>query len=343
MPTLELVDIGNPAGEVGPGNEVLCMTGANGASAINIPVLQYPNSGSMVFSIWWRCNDASTTVSVVALGAEATGTMTSNWSRWYMVIPNPVGRQISIIPPAGASEIYLAMAQVEMGTSPTDWRESQEGFASHAELNIFEDRIETLVESISGDLSMFRQTATGIELFVKGGNSIASYADQGSSYAQTTMMITKDKMSVETGGTIEFNVGTIENPSTSMELNPNEFIVNTGTIELNAPNNSLIIDENGASMKNLTVTENFYAPNLVNKYEGPSVVTIGSYESGGINVQGDFSNFAAFANTINNRRLDHSVTVYIQDNLSEFVKLSGITGSGRVTIETRGDKSLYGE
>ncbi len=64
------------------------------------------------------------------------------------------------------------------------------------------------------------------------------------------------------------------------------------------------------------------------KYAGNARVTIGA--------GGDFATFSAFAETINDRLLTSDVTAEIVSDLSGFVRLSGMTGAGRLAIEGGG-------
>ena len=121
-------NVANPNGLLGDAYKVLRVSGADGSS-VGISTTTYPDGGAMVFSIWWKAVTA-TTATVTALGTTKVGNIGTDWSRFYVAIPTPTGNTISIVPANGSSDIYMAMAQLEMGEVPSDWRESQDEFAT---------------------------------------------------------------------------------------------------------------------------------------------------------------------------------------------------------------------
>lgn len=335
-------------GPMGGAETVLQISDADGRSLAKIPpnkkdgnttvnvIDPYPKNTSMVFSIWWKCNGTSTTISVNVLGKDAEATITNEWQRYILVVENPgEERLITFLPEAGAPEIYMAMAQLEVGSFASDWRDATEDFATSAEFNIFKDEINGKVEQIGLGYSMFRQRADSIELFVSGDNAIAVDNDED----QTYMQITKDGMSVDSGGETFMRInedGFVVNSgsTTTMTIGKESFQVDTDVIELNVPNNSLRIDNNGASMDNLTVSKNFYAPNLPRFYSGPTVVNIGtSYQ---------FPTLSSFAKTINYTILNKVVNVTVHSHTYERVEFTGIIGGGRLNITYDDDWELHG-
>ena len=246
-------------------------------------------------------------------------------------------RVITFLPPAGASEIYMAMAQLEVGSFASDWRDATDDFATTAEFNIFTDEINAKVEEIGQGYSMFRQTSSGIELFVSGGDSIGVDNEDDETY----MKITKDGMFVDSNGetfmTINEDGFTVDSGGlTTMTIGKENFQVDTKVIELNVPNNSLRIDNNGASMDNLTVSKNFYAPNLPRIYSGATNVHIGD------GTTGSFPTLSAFAKTINYTILNKVVNVTVYNHTYERVEFTGIIGGGRLNITYDDDWELHG-
>lgn len=245
-------DCPNPAGQMGytpnPAEgqpyidyRVLEATNADGEDLIRIVSEAYPPEGAMVFSIWWRLYKTDATVptghegdtitaSVTALGTTQTGTISTTWTRWYMVIQNPADRNIDILLPDGAPDVYMCMAQLETGEIPSDWKEGQSTYTSKAEFNVYANGIDAKIAEIDVGYSMFEMRSDHIALVVSGANEVVS-EDNG----YTNMTITKDGMTVNSGGSIDINAGaSIEfssNGTTTMEMTPTNFVVNTNTIE----------------------------------------------------------------------------------------------------------------
>lgn len=201
------------------------------------------------------------------------------------------------MPPSGAPDIYMAMAQLEMGEVPSDWRESQDGFATKTELNIVDGKVETVVETVD---SVVRETATPgqYQVYVTGNNSMVA----------------------ENGG------------ETVMQLTPGMFYVNTNVIELSAPNESLRIDGNGANMDNLTVNQNLIAPNIARRYGGKSLIYISSTMS----TTNDYDVYPtlqeAFA-ALNFMLIENNVEIRVAETQYGILHLYGINGGGIITVK----------
>lgn len=289
-------NVPNPVGQTGDENKVLVVSGADGVSSVSVASLPHPNDGSMVFSIWWKAASA-TTATVTALGASKVGNIGTDWSRFYVAIPTPTGSTINIVPANGSSDIYMAMAQLEMGEVPSDWRESQDEFATKTELNIVDGKVETVVDTVD---SVVRETATPgqYQVYVAGNNSMVA----------------------ENGG------------ETVMQITPGMFYVNTSVIELNAPNESLRIDGNGASMDNLTVNSNFYAPNVAPIYAGKSLIYISQTMSATDDYDVYPSLLAAFT-ALNYKMLSgRQITIRVTEDQYGDGFLRGIVGARSITV-----------
>ena len=330
-------NVANPAGQTGDDYKVLEITGADGTSSVQIQAQPYPSEGAMVFSVWWKAASA-TTATVNVFGTTDTGDIGTTWSRFYVATPTqPSGQYIYITPAAGNDPIYLAMAQLEMGETPSDWRESQEDYTTKAEFNVTKNSVETLVTTVD---SVVRETATpGVyEVFVSGGNSFVA-EDNGT----TVMRITKDGFTVNNNNTVVMQITpdafTVANGSdTTMEITPNAFKVNTGVVEFNAPDQSLRMDGDGASMDNLTVNNQLNAPNIGQNYTGATFITVApGYTT---------ASLQAVFDAINNKNITTDITINIVDDIYEYVELSGITGAGSITIIGRDgtlpSNDLYG-
>lgn len=328
-------------GPMGGAETVLQISDADGKSLAKIPstaIDPFPKNTSMVFSIWWKCNGTSTTMAVNVLGKDAEATITNEWQRYILVVENPgEERLITFLPEGGAPEIYMAMAQLEVGSFASDWRDATEDFATSAEFNIFKDEINGKVSQIGVGYSLFKQTADSINLIVSNNNGIIAREDFDDDTSETNLQITKDGMTVNTGGTVEFKSGN----ETTVDINPGSFVVNTEVIELNgAGNNTLRIDDNGGSMDNLTVNKNFYAPNVSLKYTGSSYIDIGARSSG--DGHDYYPTLTAFTAYLNNRYLDKSLLVQIRSDIYDVASIGGVNGTGSIRIEASGGSVIYG-
>ena len=93
------------------------------------------------------------------------------------------------------------------------------------------------------------------------------------------------------------------------------------------------LDSAGGSMKNFSA-DTVKAKNLAEVYTGPASVTIGS--------SGTYKSLTEFANAVNNRVVDKTVTVTLSDsNYYESVEFAGITGGGRLWFQ--GAKTITGQ
>lgn len=330
--------ITNPAGQSGDDYKVMAVRGADGTSSVKIGSLPHPNEGSMVFSIWWKVATTPTTATVNALGATATNIpITADWTRYYITIPSPSGTDIYITPAQTTTTIYMAMAQLEMGDTPSDWRESQDGFATKTELNIVDGKIESVVETVD---SVVKETLTPgqYQVVVGGstGNSLVALDENDA----TIMQITKDGFAVNSGNstvmqitpeafTVVNSAATDPNNQTSLEITPRSFMVNTEELEFNVPDQSLRMDGDGASMDNLTVNNKLTAPNIAQLYDGPTSITVAP----GFNVE----SIQAVFDTLNGKIVNSDVSIRVVDDSYEYVTLSGLMGSGSITIVGTGE------
>lgn len=258
----------------------------------------------MVFSIWWRTWSGSggSTVQVTALGKTETASITTSWTRYHMAISNPSGTDITILPPNGAPNIYLCMAQLEVGETPSDWRESQEQYASQAEFTITQGKVETAVTALD---SVVRETAIpgNYQVFVSGGNSMVS---------ETTV-----------GG----------NTETTMEITPESFTVNTGRVELSVPNESLRVDGDGASMRNLTVTDSLIAPNVAQLYTGKNRIWVKAGETS-TSQHDAYDTLTAALSALSNKMISggKDIQIYVLEDQYGDAKLTGVFGNAFITI-----------
>lgn len=292
-------NVPDPTGVQGDDNQVLCVSSPDGTSSVNIGSLPYPDEDGMVFSIWMKAA-TETTVAINALGATGTVTVTTDWSRFRVVIATPAGTAISLIPAAGSGNVYMAMAQLEMGETPSDWRDAQQDYTSKTEFNIVNGKVETVVETVD---SVVRETAIPgqYQVYVGGtnGNSFVSEDSNG----VTVMEITKDS-----------------------------FTVNTGTVEFNVPNESLRIDDNGASMDNLTVNQNLVAPNIAQMYTGKPLVYISSVASS-TDTYDVYPTLQDFLDAINYRVVQNqNIVVYVNETQYGEHMLMGVIGARGITI-----------
>lgn len=140
------------------------------------------------------------------------------------------------------------------------------------------------------------------------GNKATDWSEaQGEVYAGTTVKITKD----------EFNVST---PKFGVD------IVNSSE--------HFTLDSNGGTMDTLTVNKSLTASNIVYRYTGPANITIGS--------GGTYKSLQEFANAVNHRIVDKTVTATLTDNnYYESIEFTGISGGGRIIIV--GAKNIVGQ
>lgn len=141
------------------------------------------------------------------------------------------------------------------------------------------------------------------------GNKATDWCEaQGEVYAGTTVKITKD----------EFNVST---PKFGVSImNSSEHFT---------------LDGNGGTMDTLTINKNLRADNVAYRYVGSENVTIGS--------GGTYPSLTDFANAVNNRVVEKTITATLvdSDDYNENVEFAGITGGGRIIIV--GAKNIVGQ
>ncbi|MBR4442520.1 MAG: hypothetical protein IKS52_04540 [Clostridia bacterium] len=89
------------------------------------------------------------------------------------------------------------------------------------------------------------------------------------------------------------------------------------------------MDETGASMQNLTVTEHFSAPDVARRYAGAMTVTVGGTGA-------DYDTLAALAEALKDRQLEGTLTVTLGDNFEENVEIRGVWGGGVLAIDGDG-------
>lgn len=333
-------NVPNPVGQTGDENKVLVVSGADGVSSVSVASLPHPNDGSMVFSIWWKAASA-TTATVTALGASKVGNIGTDWSRFYVAIPTPTGSNIDIVPANGSSDIYMAMAQLEMGEVPSDWR----GVPTETALNIVSGKVETVVETVD---SVVRETATPgqYQVYVGGssGNSLVALDNSNA----TILQITKNGFIVNSGNatvmqispesfTVINNAATDPDDQTTMEITPTSFKVNTELVEFNVPNESLRIDGDGASLDYLTVNKQLIAPGVNGVYDGPTSITVGT---GGM-----YLTLSEVAAMLNNKFVADSITINIVSDITDYCTFSGVHGGGSILIMSNGGSNykLLGE
>lgn len=119
-----------------------------------------------------------------------------------------------------------------------------------------------------------------------------------------------------------------ETRGSEVRIDANQVRIDTPEFSVRVPDHTLQLDENGAVMDALTVLQRLSAPNMAQRYTGPSSVTVGP--------NGTFKSWGALRDALNSRTLDSSLTVTIAANLTEGVTLGGITGTGEITIHGDG-------
>ena len=116
---------------------------------------------------------------------------------------------------------------------------------------------------------------------------------------------------------------------TSVAVTKDFFRVETNEFEIDAPGGETFhMDAEGGSMDNLTVNRRLIAPNVAERYAGPSQLTVGA--------AGDFASLQAAFDQLNSRVLTGDVTVSLLQDAYESARLGGVTGQGRLTISGGG-------
>lgn len=99
-------------------------------------------------------------------------------------------------------------------------------------------------------------------------------------------------------------------------------------VEINESGQIFLLDDSGGVMADLSVTNQLTAPNMAEKYTGLDTVTVGP--------GGTYGSLAEFSRAVNNKLLPMSVTATLTADLTEDALLTGMHGTGQLTIDGDG-------
>lgn len=173
-------------------------------------------------------------------------------------------------------------------------------------------------------MGFFQSNGTAMLYYDNGNLVLESGAHIGGSNGWTIgsgSMYSGTASTLDASGGIYMGTDGISITSGSAHFMTSDFNVN-----ITDGNSSLLMDTEGATISNLTVTGSFIAPGVVNAYNGPSNLYVNSaYSSRYSNY---FDTLQAAINTLNGKMLLYPVTITIQQNTSEYVTIENITGIG---------------
>ena len=141
----------------------------------------------------------------------------------------------------------------------------------------------------------------------------------------------------------EFYVGSV------IAMDENHIYMGTKIFEVDISNGAEIlrIDEDGVVTGNMTVNKRIIAPNIAEKYSGPSTISIGTAQGGGEQTA-SYPAFSDLARNLNNKLLPNDVVITLTSDVYSQTWFGGMSGMGNITINGAGysligDLSIYNQ